>query len=130
MTSYRARILIAEDEDGIRNSVERLLRLEGYEVIACANGQVALAQAELHLPQVLVTDIHMPEMDGFALLDAIRARSALADCSVIMLTAAEDRANMRRGMTTGADDYITKPFRREELLDSICAQLKKREQVR
>lgn len=124
------KILIAEDEDGIRSSVERLLRLEGYELVACANGQSALTQAVQYPPDVLVTDIHMPGMDGFALLDAVRAHPSLSDCVVIMLTAAEDRANMRRGMTSGADDYITKPFRREELLESIAAQLKKREQLR
>jgi serine/threonine-protein kinase PpkA len=130
MTTHLARILIAEDDDGIRASVERLLRLEGYEVVGCANGSLAMAAALSFAPQVLVTDVHMPIMDGFDLLKAVRGEPTLDDCAVIMLTAAEDRANMRRGMTSGADDYITKPFRREELLESISVQLKKRELVR
>jgi len=121
------RLLVAEDEAGIRNSLEQLLRLEGYDVTTCADGQQALKLAELRRPDVVITDVHMPVMDGFDLLSAIRFRPDLSTCVVIMLTAAEDRANVRQGMTLGADDYITKPFTRDELLTAIRTQLDKRQ---
>ena len=121
------RILVVEDEEGIRKNIERLLTLEGYEVATAPNGQHGLVIARSMLPDVIITDINMPGTDGFAMLDAIRHHPQLERCIVIMLTAADERDSMRRGMRLGADDYLTKPFRREELLDSISSQLKKRE---
>jgi serine/threonine-protein kinase PpkA len=119
------RILVVEDEEGIRKNIERLLTLEGYEVATAPNGQHGLIIARSMLPDIIITDINMPVMDGFAMLDAIRHHPELDRCIVIMLTAADERDSMRRGMRLGADDYLTKPFRREELLDSIGSQLKK-----
>ncbi len=121
------RILVVEDEEGIRKNIERLLTLEGYEVGTAPNGQHGLVIARSMLPDIIITDINMPGMDGFAMLDAIRHHPELDRCIVIMLTAADERDSMRRGMRLGADDYLTKPFRREELLDSISSQLRKRE---
>lgn len=120
------RILVVEDEEGIRKNIERLLTLEGYEVATAPNGQHGLIIARSMLPDIVITDINMPLMDGFAMLDAIRHHPELDRCIVIMLTAADERDSMRRGMRLGADDYLTKPFRREELLDAIQSQLKKR----
>jgi serine/threonine-protein kinase PpkA len=119
-------VLIVDDEESIRKNIERLLTLEGFEVATAPNGQHGLVLAKSMLPDVLVTDVNMPVMDGFALVESVRALPQLVGTAIIMLTAVEDRANMRRGMSSGADDYITKPFRREELLDSIAAQLKKK----
>jgi serine/threonine-protein kinase PpkA len=119
------RILVVDDEEGIRKNIERLLTLEGYEVATAPNGQHGLVIARSMLPDIIITDIHMPTMDGFAMLDAIRHHPELDRCIVIMLTAADERDSMRRGMRLGADDYLTKPFRREELLDAIGSQLKK-----
>jgi serine/threonine-protein kinase PpkA len=119
------RILVVEDEEAIRKNIERLLSLEGYEVATAPNGQHGLVIARSMLPDIVITDINMPGMDGFAMLDAIRHHPELNRCIVIMLTAADERDSMRRGMRLGADDYLTKPFRREELLDTIKSQLKK-----
>ncbi len=119
------RILVIDDEEGIRKNIERLLTLEGYEVATAPNGKHGLVIARSMLPDIIITDINMPVMDGFALLDAVRHHPELDRCIVIMLTAADERDSMRRGMRLGADDYLTKPFRREELLDSIQSQLKK-----
>ncbi len=119
------RILVVDDEEGIRKNIERLLTLEGYEVATAPNGQHGLVIARSMLPDIIITDINMPVMDGFAMLDAIRHHPELDRCIVIMLTAADERDSMRRGMRLGADDYLTKPFRREELLDAIGSQLKK-----
>jgi serine/threonine-protein kinase PpkA len=107
------------------HNLERLLTLEGFEVSTASNGKHGLALACSMLPDILITDVNMPVMDGFALLDAVRAQPELQRTVVIMLTAAEDRMHMRKGMRLGADDYITKPFKREDLLESIWAQLKK-----
>ena len=119
------RILVVDDEEAIRKNIERLLSLEGYEVATAPNGQHGLVIARSMLPDIVITDINMPGMDGFAMLDAIRHHHELDRCIVIMLTAADERDSMRRGMRLGADDYLTKPFRREELLDAIRSQLKK-----
>jgi serine/threonine-protein kinase PpkA len=119
------RILVVEDEEAIRKNLERLLTLEGFEVATAHNGQQALTAAQAAPPDIVVTDINMPVMDGFELLAALRAHPELERTVVIMLTAAEDRSHMRRGMQLGADDYITKPFKREELLESIAAQVQK-----
>ena len=119
------RILVVDDEEGIRKNIERLLSLEGYEVATAPNGQHGLVIARSMLPDIIITDINMPAMDGFAMLDAIRHHPELDRCIVIMLTAADERDSMRRGMRLGADDYLTKPFRRDELLDAITSQLKK-----
>jgi serine/threonine-protein kinase PpkA len=119
------RILVVDDEEGIRKNIERLLTLEGYEVASAPNGQHGLVIARSMLPDIIITDINMPGMDGFAMLDAVRHHPELDRTIVIMLTAADERDSMRRGMRLGADDYLTKPFRREELLDAIRSQLKK-----
>jgi serine/threonine-protein kinase PpkA len=119
------RILVVDDEETIRKNLERLLSLEGFEVATAADGQKGLALAHTMLPDIVITDINMPVMDGFALLQALRTHALLERVVVIMLTAAEDRSHMRQGMQLGADDYITKPFKREELLESIHAQLRK-----
>jgi serine/threonine-protein kinase PpkA len=119
------RILVVDDEEPIRKNIERLLSLEGYEVATAPNGQHGLVIARSMLPDIIITDINMPGMDGFAMLDAIRHHPELDRAIVIMLTAADERDSMRRGMRLGADDYLTKPFRREELLDAINSQLKK-----
>ncbi len=120
------RVLIVEDEEAIRKNIERLLTLEGFEVASAPNGQHGMVLAKSMLPDVIITDINMPLMDGFALLAAVRAHPDLERCIVIMLTAASDRTKIREGMRLGADDYLTKPFKREELLDTLLAQLQKR----
>jgi serine/threonine-protein kinase PpkA len=118
-------VLVIDDEEAIRKNVERMLTLEGYQVATAADGQQGLALALANPPDVLITDINMPVMDGFELLEALRTQTSFATVPIIMLTAAEDRTKMRKGMRMGADDYLTKPFKREELLDSINAQLQK-----
>jgi serine/threonine-protein kinase PpkA len=119
------RILVVEDDEAIRKNLDRLLTLEGFDVATAHDGQQALVAALAKPPDIVITDINMPVMDGFALLAAVRDNPVLERTVVIMLTAAEDRSQIRRGMQLGADDYITKPFKREELLESIAAQVQK-----
>jgi serine/threonine-protein kinase PpkA len=122
-------ILIVEDDDAIRNNVIRLLKLEGFDIESATNGREGLERARAVRPDVVISDIGMPEMDGFAMLEAIRADGELASTCVMLLTALDDRASMRRGMTAGADDYLAKPFTRVELLDALEGLLKKRGRI-
>ena len=124
-----ALILVVEDDDDIRSNIVRLLKLEGFETLAAADGETGLAQARAHTPDLIISDVNMPGMDGFALLAALRADSALATTPFVLLTALDDRTSMRRGMTTGADDYLSKPFTRTELLDAVDAQIRKKARV-
>ncbi len=122
-------ILVVEDEDAIRNNIVRLLGLEGFDTVSAPDGQAGLAQARAHAPDLIISDVNMPGMDGFALLAAVRADPALGTTPFMLLTALDDRGNMRRGMRTGADDYLSKPFTRTELLDVVQAQLAKKTRV-
>jgi serine/threonine-protein kinase PpkA len=122
-------ILVVEDDDAIRNNVIRLLKLEGYAIESAINGRQGLERAREVRPQVIISDIGMPEMDGFQMLEAIRADNDLSATSIMLLTALDDRASMRRGMTAGADDYLAKPFTRVELLDALEGLLKKRGRI-
>lgn len=120
-----ATILVVEDDADIRNNLGRLLRLEGHEVAIAGDGREGLEQALGRPPELVITDINMPGMDGFALVEALRAAPALATTPILMLTALDDRASMRRGMRAGADDYLAKPFTRVELLDALEGLLRK-----
>lgn len=122
-----ARILIAEDEADIRNNLKLMLSMEGYQVWTAVDGRQALALARQHLPDLILSDVMMPEMNGFELLQALRSEALTAHIPVIVLTARADRSNTREGMNLGADDYLTKPFMRSELLGSIRARLEKAE---
>ncbi len=122
-------ILVVEDDDAIRVNITRLLKLEGYDIAAAVDGTSGLQRAREWRPDVVISDIGMPGLDGFQLLEAMRADPVLASTPVMLLTALDDRANMRRGMAAGADDYLAKPFTRVEVLEAIAGLLKKKERV-
>jgi serine/threonine-protein kinase PpkA len=122
-------ILIVEDDDAIRNNITRLLKLEGFDIVSATNGREGLDRLRQVPADVVISDVSMPGMDGFELLEAIRADRTLAALPVMLLTALDDRASMRRGMTAGADDYLAKPFTRVELLDALQGLLKKKQRV-
>jgi serine/threonine-protein kinase PpkA len=122
-------VLVVEDDDAIRGNIARLLQLEGYEVSVAATGTEGLKRARAGRPDVVISDINMPGLDGFGLVEALRADPALATTCVMMLTALDDRASMRRGMKSGADDYLAKPFTRDELLDALGGLLQKRGRI-
>lgn len=124
-----ATVLVVEDDNAIRTNIARLLKLEGFAVTAAADGVQGLAHAKALRPQLVISDVNMPGLDGFALVEALRADAALATTPVLMLTALDDRASMRKGMKAGADDYLAKPFTRLELLEAIDGLLKKRGRI-
>jgi class 3 adenylate cyclase len=121
------KILVVEDEAGIRNNILLMLKIERFAAVGAENGRVALELARRHQPDLILCDINMPEMDGFAVLETLRAEPGFADTPFVFLTALDDRASLRRGMNLGADDYLTKPFTRDELMAAVNARLRKHE---
>jgi diguanylate cyclase (GGDEF)-like protein len=121
-------ILIAEDDPTIRVNLARLLKLEGFEVRTADNGRMALDMARAETPMLVISDVMMPELDGHGLLMALRSEAATAQVPFVFLTARADRSDVREGMTLGADDYLTKPFERAELLQLVKTQLARAEQ--
>jgi serine/threonine protein kinase len=119
------KILVAEDETPIRNNIVSLLRMEGFDVVEANNGRTALALAREHLPELVLSDVMMPELDGLGLLELLRADPLTASIPLIFLSARTERADRRRGMNLGADDYLGKPFSRDELLEAVNARLKR-----
>ena len=119
------KVLVIEDEPSIRNNIMLMLRVERYAVVGAENGRVGLQLARSDPPDLILCDVMMPEMDGFAVLEALRSEPRFAEIPFIFLTALDDRSSMRRGMNLGADDYLPKPFTRNELLEAVNSRLKK-----
>jgi PAS domain S-box-containing protein len=116
----KATVLVAEDNADMREYLKRLLADE-YEIIDAGDGQQALRAALRHQPDLVLADVTMPSLNGFELLRALRAETATAAGSVILLSARADEAARTEGMRAGADDYITKPFSARELLARVNA---------
>jgi DNA-binding response OmpR family regulator len=118
-------IVVMDDDASTRVLVSAVLRKEGYDVLAAEDGEQGLALIREHKPALIVSDVQMPHLDGFGVLEAVRGDENVATTPIILLTSLQDRAHMRQGMTTGADDYLTKPFAPQELRDAVNAQLSK-----
>ena len=116
-------ILIAEDEPSLRENLQWMLEMEGFTVVAASDGLQALEFACLAPPSLVLTDVMMPHLDGYGLVKALRETMATSTVPIIMLTAKADRRDVRMGMNLGADDYLTKPYRRDELLAAVRARL-------
>ena len=125
----KQKILVIEDEAQIRINITLMLKGEGYEVSAAENGRRGVEVAREFMPDLVLCDVMMPELDGFGVLDALRADGRFADLPFVFLTALDDRASMRRGMNLGADDYLTKPFTRDDLLETVGSRFKRHAEV-
>ena len=117
------KILVIEDEADLRANVSRFLKAEGYEVLAAPNGAVGVETALAQMPDLIVCDIAMPEMDGFAVLFSLRENVTTSNIPFIFLTASTRTYDRQWGVELGANDYITKPFRLEDLLAAIRKRL-------
>jgi diguanylate cyclase (GGDEF)-like protein len=118
-------ILVVEDEPTIRSNLQRLLGIEGFTTEGAENGAEALKCIAVRKPDLVLSDVMMPVMDGHALLGAMRSDPSMSQIPVILLTAMADRSAMRQGMNIGADDYLTKPFQRDELLAALRSRLER-----
>jgi len=124
MTEERKHILVVDDEPRMVRFVRMNLELEGYLVSTAANGTEALAKVREELPDLVLLDIMMPEMDGYETLERIRQ---VSNVPVIMLTVKAEEEDKVRGLELGADDYVTKPFSPRELASRVKAALRRAE---
>jgi len=115
-------ILIVEDDDSIREIVNRVLTDEGYVTHTAYNGVNGLEQFYLKLPDLIILDVKMPEMDGWEVLKRLRE---ISDCPVIMLTVFGSTEDIIQGLELGADDYLVKPFGIQELIARVSAVLRR-----
>ncbi len=119
------KILVIEDERSIRVILLKLLSAEGFEAIGAYNGSTGVQLAKQEQPDLIICDILMPDLDGYGVLKALQQDPITATIPFIFLTAKADRSDWRQGMKLGADDYLTKPFTRAELLEAIATRLQK-----
>ncbi|MGB7339644.1 MAG: response regulator [Phototrophicaceae bacterium] len=116
-------ILLVEDEKPLREQVADMLRLEGFDVTEAEDGQAAIDLLANKRPHIILCDVAMPNMDGYEVLAHVRNTDQISSLPFIFLTARADRSFVRHGMELGADDYLTKPFTRKELLSAIDSRL-------
>jgi len=123
------KILVIEDEPALRDSILDALDGLYFEGIGAENGIEGVKLAQHHVPDLIVCDIMMPELDGYGVLNALRQIPETAHIPFIFLSAKVDKSDIRQGMTLGAEDYLTKPFTISELSKAISTQLQKREKI-
>lgn len=118
--------LIIDDSDDIREGIAEILDMAGYETLTAKNGKIGVDLALKHIPDIILCDIMMPELDGYGVLYLLQKNPNTANIPFIFMTAKAERADMRKGMEMGADDYLTKPFDDVELFNAIESRLRKR----
>ena len=124
------KILVIEDELPVRENLVDLLEAEDFEVAATENGITGVLWAEENLPDLIICDVMMPAVSGHDVLYELRQNPMTETIPFIFLTAMADKNDIRQGMELGADDYLTKPFTREEVLGAIASRLAKHEKFR
>lgn len=121
------KILIVEDEKSVRENILTLLSEEGYSVISASNGESGISLAKSELPDLIICDIMMKGIDGYNVMEELSKFKQTKTIPFIFLTAKVEYADLRKGMELGADDYLFKPFKVDELLRSIQSRIKKSE---
>ncbi|MBD2425153.1 response regulator [Phormidium sp. FACHB-1136] len=119
------KILVIEDEKGVQDNVIDILQLEGFKVISADNGLLGVLMARAEQPNLIICDIMMPELDGYGVLEQLRQDPTTATIPFIFLTAKAETVDLRQGMESGADDYLTKPFTPLELRKAVAVRLQK-----
>lgn len=122
-------ILVIEDEPTIREIIIEFLEDVDFKVISAENGARGIELAVAHTPDLILCDIMMPELDGYGVLTHLRSHPQMATVPFVFLSAKADKPDMRQGMELGADDYVTKPFTRAELLNAVNSRLDKQATV-
>ena len=124
--TVRHRVLIADDEPNILVTLEYLMKREGYEVVLARDGDEALAAVLSQQPALVLLDVMMPKKSGFEVCQALRAIDAVKDTLVLMLTAKGRDTDIAKGIGSGADAYMTKPFSTRELVEKVRSMLEAR----
>ena len=117
------KVLVIEDEPEMRRNLLTVLRLEKFQAIAAENGRLGIESLKKERPHIVLCDVMMPELDGHGVLQALRNDSATASIPFIFLTAKGEKSDVRSGMNLGADDYLTKPVAKADLLAAITSRL-------
>lgn len=119
------KVLLIEDDTTVRENTAELLELSDYEVITAVNGKVGVHMAKTELPDIIVCDVMMPEMDGYGVLENLSKDPSTRQIPFIFLSAKTEHKDIRKGMDLGADDYLTKPFEEEDLISAIESRMAK-----
>ncbi|MGC6431031.1 MAG: response regulator [Jejuia sp.] len=119
------KILLIEDDTILRENTAELLELSNYDVVTAPNGKIGLETAKSVIPDIIVCDVMMPELDGYGVLEGLSKQESTKYIPFIFLSAKTERKDVRKGMDLGADDYITKPFEEDELISAIESRLAK-----
>jgi len=122
------KILVIEDEPEMRRNLTTILRLENYVPVAAENGRLGVALAKKEKPDLDLCDVMMRELDGYGVLHALREDPATVTVPFIFLTAKGEKPDIRAGMNLGADDYLTKPVAKNDLLNAVSSRLKRQTQ--
>ncbi len=129
VSNAHKKILVIDDTSEIRIIIAETLNVFGFTTLAAEDGLTGIRLAQEESPDVIICDVNMPDIDGYATLTAVRQNAATATIPFIFLSGASDKLNMRRGMEMGADDYLTKPFTHKELLAAVNTRLEKQAEV-
>jgi|SRR5688572_61694 len=116
------KILLIEDQPQMRRNIATILEMEGFEVAVAENGRRGVEAAQSNTPDLILCDVMMPELDGYGVLQVLREDKATATIPFVFLTAKGEKTDLRAGMNLGADDYLTKPVTKDELLAAIEAR--------
>jgi len=119
------KILLIEDNTEVRENTAEILSLASYNVVTAENGKLGVELASREKPDLIICDIMMPELDGYGVLHILSKKSETASIPFIFLTAKTEKTDIRKGMTLGADDYLTKPFDDTDLLNAVETRLNK-----
>jgi len=123
-------ILVIEDEKVLRENISEIIAYYGFYIVSASTGEEGVEIASQFKPDVIVCDIMLPGIDGYEVYARIKQLPQFSSTAFIFLTAKSTRADTRTGMNMGADDYLTKPFTKEELINSIQARVEKLTQIR
>jgi CheY-like chemotaxis protein/anti-sigma regulatory factor (Ser/Thr protein kinase) len=123
------KILVIDDAEFILESTSTLLKFEGYDVVTACDGEEGVKKAVAERPDLILCDISMPKLDGYGALEQIRKNPNTSTTPFIFLTAFTEKSNMRAGMEKGADDFLVKPYTRDELIHAIDAQWNKHQLI-